>query len=265
MHAETPLGESMNRGSDFLYEQDRLRRNAQYRHAEELDSNARDRQRNYFQMADERDKRIQDNLAERDWARRNDDHKKSIFQSELHNARLEHRPPIYNSFLEVPDLARPRPTFKFNFLGFGLVGLCIVGIILYLISLVLGLVVYVAVNIIGTILYWLFIALVVGYAVSTAVWAFRRFVRRPETPDAIARAEAWNPIALTKKAVGYAYGYLGRRSAARRPQESGPEQEPQLDPSNLDHTDARVPEADASQPRNFDPDTGQSDAPPLRI
>lgn len=185
----------MNRGERFLRDQDNYRRAAQRDHARRIDQNAQERQRASFVHQNQRDQRIQENIAARDWNRRNDDHKKSVFYAELQRARFENRPPIYSSHFDVPDLPRPRRSVDFPWgtvLILGALAVLLVGAVLYTI-----------VRVVGGLLLWTLIAAVGAFLVAGAVWVILRFLKKPSTPDAIAKADAWNPVRIVGRILAF--------------------------------------------------------------
>lgn len=245
----------MNRRDQFLNDQDNLRRRAQKDHARKVDRDARGRQECYFSQQGQRDERIQANIADRDWARRNDEYKKSVFQTELHNARLEHRPPVYGSFLDVPDLERPKAKGdsggSMDFIVIAILILCAIG----------GAVL----NFLGGFLQIALLIIGIGYAGLTCVWAYMRHYANPTTPEAIARADAWNPIRITKGIIGFFRSFRSQPAAAPSPQfeqRDGQPQQPFRAPSqpHAQYFD-QTPEPEVHQPQYFDPQSGQTRPP----
>lgn len=245
----------MNRRDQFLRDQDDLRRRAQKDHARKVDRDARDRQSAYHSKQGERDERIQANIAEREWNRRNDDHKKSVFQAELHNARLEQRPPIYSSFLDVPDLEKPKQGNTESPWG-SLLLMAAIAIF------VIGGVLWTFFHYFGGLILGVAIGIGVAYVATTGIWMYLTQVKKPSTPEEVARADAWNPVTLTRRGLGlFRRGRQTEPSPGPQFQQNAPQQPTrapaQPHPGYFD----QEPEPEVYRPQYFDPQTGQTRPP----
>jgi hypothetical protein len=240
----------------FLRDQDKLRRKAQRDHARNVDANARDRQESYFQHAGERDKRIREDMNQREQARRNDEYKKSVFFAEIQQAKVENRAPIYRSYLDVPDMVPPRQAANVE-TPWGTL-LLIIGFVILLV----GAAIVTFFRMFGGVILGLLITAGVAYLAITAVWLYLLHVKKPTTPDDIARAAAWNPVTLTKRGLGLLR--RGRQpAAAPGPQFQQNSQQPPRPPAQPQarHFD-QEPEPEVYQPQYFDPQTGRLSGTP---
>lgn len=193
----------------FLDEQDRRRQAAFERNNSRIRGQQAARDAAFVKAQSERDQRIADDMAERDWQRRNDEHKKSVFYAELQQARVEGRPSIYGTFTDVPDMERPSapqtPTSRFaQAASTGSSLLLVFGIA---VAVVVAAVIT-AWRMFGDVFGQLFVLLLVAYAVMTVVWLIKRYALTATTPDEIAAAEKWNPITNTLRCVRYVRGRI---------------------------------------------------------
>lgn len=240
----------MSRRDDFLRDQDNLRRRSQKDHANKVNRDAQSRQDEYFRQADNRDQRINENLDRRDRERRNTDYKKSVFFAELQQARIEGRAPIYNSYLDVPDLEEPKPPAESPWGSLLLVAA--VGI-----TLVCG-AVWMVFHYFGGIIYGLLLAVVAAYVVVTGIWVYLTRIKPPTTAEEADRADAWHPVTLTKR--GIALVRDRRRGSVEDDDVSmHPDQRPPAQP-DARHFD-REPEPEVYRPQYFDPHGG-AERPP---
>lgn len=229
----------------FLRDQDDLRRRAQRDHANRINSDANSRQQSYFRQASERDQQIRDDLNERDRARRNADYKKSVFYAELQQAKAEGRPPIYSSYMSVPDLEEPEAPAPSPWGTLALAG--VIGI------LAVGAIIWAIFHYLGGIILGVLVAIAAAYTITTGVWLYLTRIKTPATAEEAARADAWNPATLTRRAIAL----IPRRNPARNPEDTRESGEapgtyrPPAQP-NATHFD-RDPEPEVYQPQYFNP------------
>jgi len=229
----------------FLRDQDNLRRRAQQSHADRLDNDASRRQNSFFQRANERDQKIRDDIDARDRARRNAEYKKSVFYAELQQAKAENRAPIYASYMSVPDLEEPEPPAPSPWGTLALAG--VIGI------LAVGAIIWAIFHYLGGIILGVLVAIAAAYAITTGVWLYLTRVKTPATPEEAARADAWNPITLTRRGLAL----IHRRPAAGEHTEDTPDAPRTPGQPNPAHFD-RDPESEVYQPQYFNP----GDVPP---
>lgn len=182
------------RGEKFLDEQARRFNRAFERNNEKIQAQQDARDRAFAQAQDERDQRIKADLDSREWQRRNENHKKSVFYAELQQARIENRPSLYQSHMDVPDLEMPTPprtlVSRLNAVlgtGFNLVlvlGIAIVAIVAAAITFW---------RMFGGFILQLVLVVLAAYGVMTVIWLVKRYGLNPQSPESVAAADRWNP------------------------------------------------------------------------
>lgn len=127
--------------------------------------------------------------AGRDWERRNDEHKKSLFYGEIQRARAEGTAPRWQSYLEAPDLEKPRNKDE----NFGPLG--------WLVIIVIGLAIVASIGamviaLVAPVIRFVFVLALIFYVAMTAIWLTRRGLAGDDTA-ALQAANKWNPYLIT--------------------------------------------------------------------